>query len=150
MSAAKTFAVKLELQENYVFKADFGEFGDILTDEPAPLGQGEGPNPARLVAAAVANCLCASFIFALGKKKQKIADVVAEVTGQIDRVDEYWRIVSLDVAINADVDHISAEVVEDTTKQFEAFCIVTQSIRRGIPIHVEIKNKNNETLYLSE
>lgn len=69
MSISDGFSVKLELLENYIFKVDFGDFGDILTDEPAPLGNGEGPNPSRLIAAGVANCLCASLLFALRKFK---------------------------------------------------------------------------------
>ncbi len=149
MADQKSFSVHLELLENYVFKADFDEYGYILTDEPPPLGQGEGPNPARLIGAAVANCLSASLMFALGKKKQKVADLKAEVEGCIDRVDGYWRIVNLDVTIRADVDHIPEELVEEATRQFEAFCIVTQSIRRGIPIQVEIKDSQQKTLYSS-
>jgi uncharacterized OsmC-like protein len=149
MSDHKTFSVHLELLENYVFKADFDEFGYILTDEPPPLGEGEGPNPARLIGTAVANCLCASLIFALGKKKQKLAGIKAEVAGKIDRKDDFWRIVSIDVVISADVEGIPQEILDKAIQQFEAFCIVTQSIRDGIPINVEVKNSHQETLHSS-
>ena len=65
MSDNNQFSIQVQLIEDYLFKIDFGEFGDVLTDEPPPLGGGEGPNPARLVAAAVGNCLCASLLFSL-------------------------------------------------------------------------------------
>jgi uncharacterized OsmC-like protein len=95
MSDAKTFSLSLELLENYVFKIDFDDAGYILTDEPEPLGQGEGPNPARLVGPAVANCLCASLLFALRKKKQYLPSIQANVSGEMDRVDGFWRIVQI-------------------------------------------------------
>src|SRR3546814_1873356 len=44
---------------------------DLITDEPAPLGHDNGPNPSRLLLAAVANCLSASLLFALRKFKNQ-------------------------------------------------------------------------------
>ena len=67
MPETQTFVVTLELLDNYRFQVDFGDFGQILTDEPEPLGESLGPNPGRLLAASVANCLAASLLFAVGK-----------------------------------------------------------------------------------
>ena len=72
-----TFEVKLELLDNYKFAIDFGEFGEIISDEPEPLGGGEGPNPSRLLAAATANCLAASLMFAIRKYKGDPGKVTA-------------------------------------------------------------------------
>lgn len=33
----KTFNISLKLLENYLFEIDFGEFGNIMSDEPPPL-----------------------------------------------------------------------------------------------------------------
>lgn len=50
----KSFTVNLRLLENYLFEIDFGEFGNIMTDEAPPLGAGEGPSPSAMLAASVA------------------------------------------------------------------------------------------------
>lgn len=65
MSESNTFSLPLELLKNFEFTVDFNEYGYIITDEPPPLGKGEGPNLGRLVGAAVTNCLCASLLLAL-------------------------------------------------------------------------------------
>lgn len=145
MSADKGFNVKLELLENYIFKVDFGDFGDILTDEAPPLGSGEGPNPSGLVAAAVGNCLCASLLFALRKFKDSPTGIRAEVKGEMERQEGRWRIARMHVRMQLD----DAQVLEHLPKaleQFEDFCIVTQSIRKGIPVNVEVVDKNGRTL----
>ena len=150
MSDTKTFSLSLELLENFEFQIDFDEYGYIITDEPPPLGKGEGPNPARLVGAAVANCLCASLLFALKKKKQALPALRADIVGNIAKVDGFWRIVKISVDIHADTADVDPESLETAIQQFENFCIVTQSIRRGIPIHVELKNNAGQSLLSSD
>lgn len=149
MDDTNSFSVNLELLENFVFKIDFDEYGYILSDEPPPLGEGEGPNPARLVGAAVGNCLSASLLFALRKKKQLLPSLKANVKGEIERIDGFWRIARLNVAIDAQTSQVDSQALEHAIQQFENFCIVTQSIRRGIPVHVELRNENDELLLSS-
>lgn len=43
----------------------------LVTDEPPPLGGDAGPNPARLLGTAVANCLAASLLFSMRKFKNQ-------------------------------------------------------------------------------
>ncbi|AUM12568.1 OsmC family protein [Ketobacter alkanivorans] len=145
MSDHNQFSIRLELMEDYLFKIDFGEFGDVLTDEPPPLGKGEGPNPARMVAAAVGNCLCASLLFALRKKKDQPGNIQATVTGQLERIDGRWRIGKLDVVMQvANPDSLSH--LPSALEQFEDFCVVTQSIRQGIPVNVTVQDTAGNTL----
>lgn len=139
MSATPTFSVKLDLVEDYVFKVDFGDLGDIITDEPPPLGKGEGPNPSRLVAAAVANCLCASLLFALRKQKDAPMGIHAVVNGALERQDGRWRIGGLDVAMVVDDAELLAHLPK-ALETFEDFCVVTQSIRQGIPVSVTVRD----------
>lgn len=145
MSIDKGFNVKLELLENYIFKVDFGDFGDIITDEAPPLGSGEGPNPSGLVAAAVGNCLCASLLFALRKFKDSPTGVRAEVKGEMERQEGRWRIARMHVRMQLD-DPQLLEHLPKALEQFEDFCIVTQSIRKGIPVDVEVVDQNGRAL----
>lgn len=145
MSIDKGFNVKLELLENYIFKVDFGDFGDIITDEAPPLGSGEGPNPSGLVAAAVGNCLCASLLFALRKFKDSPTGIRAEVKGEMERQEGRWRIAQMHVRMQLD-DPQLLEHLPKALEQFEDFCIVTQSIRKGIPVDVEVVDQNGRAL----
>ncbi|WP_287816681.1 hypothetical protein, partial [Idiomarina sp.] len=83
----KEFSVSMELVDNYKFLVDFGSYGELVSDEPEPLGEGQGPNPSRILAASVANCLAASLMFALRKFKDEPGKVSAKVKGHLDRVD---------------------------------------------------------------
>ncbi|MBA53525.1 MAG: peroxiredoxin [Pseudomonadales bacterium] len=145
MSENNQFSISLELVEDYLFKIDFGEFGDVLTDEPPPLGAGEGPNPARLVAAAVGNCLCASLLFSLRKLKDAPGRVSATVQGELERVDGRWRIGKLDVVMQVE-NPDSLTHLPQALEKFEDFCVVTQSIRSGIPVNVRVEDSRGNTL----
>ena len=139
MSENNQFSISLELVEDYLFKIDFGEFGDVLTDEPPPLGAGEGPNPARLVAAAVGNCLCASLLFSLRKQKDSPGQVSATVKGELERQDGRWRIGKLDVVMQVE-NPDSLPHLPQALEKFEDFCVVTQSVRSGIPVTVRVED----------
>lgn len=67
--AASQFSIELAQQADYRFEARFDDpaLPPLVTDEPPPLGGGAGPNPARLLGTAVANCLAASLLFSLRK-----------------------------------------------------------------------------------
>ncbi|MCB1616668.1 MAG: OsmC family protein [Pseudomonadales bacterium] len=146
MSESKDFTVSLQLLENFVFKADFGEFGYIITDEPAPLGNGEGPNPARLVATGVANCLAASLLFALQRKKQRPKSLSAKAQGELKKIDGFWRIAHIDVSLDIDVEELDKAILQQSLALFEDYCIVTQSIRTGFPVNVSVTDQAGNTL----
>jgi uncharacterized OsmC-like protein len=137
-----SFKVDIRLIENYLFEIDFGDFGNFMTDEPEPLGNGEGPNPARLLAASVANCLCASLLFAVRKFREDPGTVTASVSGNMTRVNQRWRIERLDVAIQLGAKASDLPHLERALEQFEDFCVVTQSVRSGVPVAVTVTDKD--------
>lgn len=141
-----TFNVNLELLEDYTFKVDFDDMGYIITDEAPPLGKGEGPNPSRLVATAVANCLAASLIFALSKKKQKPKNLKAQAQGNLHRVNGLWRIEKISVNLDLDTDGIADDMLKEVLGVFEDYCIVTQSIREGIPVSLTVNDSQGNKL----
>ena len=147
MAEPATFKVQLRLISGYKFEIDFGEAGQLLSDEPAPLGAGEGPNPSRLLAAAVANCLAASLLFAVRKFKEDPGEVSAEVQGELERQEGRWRIGKLQVTLQLGADAAAIPHLERALSQFENFCVVTQSVRQGIAVSVEVRDKAGTVLH---
>jgi uncharacterized OsmC-like protein len=82
----ETVTVRLAQRQDYQFEVQFGPgVPPLLADEPAPLGQGQGPSPVQLLAAAVGNCLSDSLLFALRKFKQQPEPLQCEVSAEVGR-----------------------------------------------------------------
>lgn len=143
-NAHPTLRFGMKLLDNYVFEIDFGDFGKIITDEPEPLGQGEGPNPSRLLAASVANCLAASLMFAVRKFKGEPGEVSAEVVLSMHRVEGRLRVEKTDVTLQLGNTYENLPHIDKVIAQFEEFCVVTQSVRSGFDVNVEVRDLNGE------
>ncbi|HKB59540.1 MAG TPA: OsmC family protein [Gallionellaceae bacterium] len=143
------FTLKLARQDGYRFSVDFDLSGvpDLLLDEPAPLGEGSGPNASRLLAAAVANCLSASLLFCLNKFKQDPHEVVARVKGHMVRNEKgRLRVGGFDVEIRLGE---TVERLAHCAEQFEDFCVVTDSVRHGIPVTVRVLDAGGQVVHQS-
>ena len=138
------FKIELHQQADYRFEARFDRAGipNLITDEAAPLGRDAGPNPARLLAVAVANCLAASLLFALRKFKSDPQSVDASaVVSVVRNAQNRLRIGSIDVELRLGIDRAVAPMLERALAQFEDFCIVTQSVRSAIPVTVRVLDR---------
>ncbi|MGI1680047.1 MAG: OsmC family protein [Cellvibrionaceae bacterium] len=142
----KKFSLNIKLIENYLFQIDFGEFGNFMTDEPEPLGGGEGPNPSRMLAASVGNCLAASLLFASRKYGDDPGEISASVEGSITRVDNRWRITNINVHLQVDGNTDQLPNIQKALNQFEDFCVVTQSVRSGIDVDVTVMDRSGNKL----
>jgi organic hydroperoxide reductase OsmC/OhrA len=151
MTDSHSFTLTLEQEEGFDFRVKFDWPGnaDLLLDEPEPLGKRHGPNAARLVAAAVGNCLSASLLFCLKTKfKQNPGPLRASVTGQLARNERgRMRIGGLSVRIELAEGAEALQHLERCMDQFEDFCVVTESIRQGIPVDVEVVDASGRTLH---
>ncbi|TXM68524.1 OsmC family protein [Methylobacterium sp. WL12] len=127
---------------DYVFSVDFSKALPALrVDEAEPIGGGTGPNPEQLLIAGVANCLCASLVFALGKFRQDGGGVSAEATCRIGRNDdERLRIVGVDVRITLGATAADMPRIDRVLDQFQRFCTVSESVKLGIPIAVSVRD----------
>lgn len=150
MSENLHFSVELEQRSGYEFvvRFDHPEGAELLLDEPPPLGKEHGPNAARLVAAAVANCLSASLVFCMrGKFRQNPGPIRATATGTMERNERgRFRIAGIEVALSLSEKKGGMPHQERCLEQFEDFCIVTQSIRRGIPVSVTVVDAEGNPL----
>jgi len=137
-----TVSVTVTQQNNYQFLVDFGAaMPQLLGDEPAPLGAGEGPSPSHLLLSAVANCLSSSLYFAVQKYKQDAGGITTTASARIDRNEEN-RLRVLDIAVTIRLGKAGAEIghLDRILSQFEPFCTVSQSVRHGIPITVAVED----------
>ena len=147
MAEPAPFSVQLRLLDGYKFEIDFGDAGLLFSDEPPPLGEGEGPNPSRLLAAAVANCLAASLLFAVRKFKEDPGPVNAEVRGELERQDGRLRITKLSVDLQLANDTAAMPHLARALSQFENFCVVTQSVRQGIEVSVQVRDSDGQLVH---
>ena len=140
------FSIELEEVEGYLFNVDFGNT-ELLVDEPPPLGEGKGPNASRLLTAAVANCLSASLTFCLRKFKQEVSGMKTTAKTNLTRNEKgRLRIGSIEVSIRLaeNYDHL-----DRCLAQFEDFCVVTASVRQGIPVKVRVLDFEGNILHES-
>lgn len=141
MSEDDGIRLLLEQEGPYAFRISFEGTGlDALhTDESAPLGEGTGPNPTHLLLAGVANCLSASLLFALRKYKNAPGPIRAEISASTERnAQGRLRIPRAKVTIRLAEPAASLERFDRALAQFEQFCTVTQSVRDGIEVEVEV------------
>ena len=107
MSETRDYKVSLRYSRGYEFVATFpdGEgLPPIVFDEPPPLGEGSGPNAAAVLAAAIGDCLAASFAFCLRKVRLEPLDINAEVVAHVARNEQgRFRIKGIDVELAPEV-----------------------------------------------
>ncbi len=134
------FTLELEQIKDFEFRVRFDkpQYADLQLDEPAPLGADTAPNASRILAAAVANCLTASLLFCARKSRADLGPLHTHVTARIVRNErQRLRIGAIDVEI--DPQFSDPGKASRCLELFEDFCMVTESVRHGIPIAVSVK-----------
>ena len=143
------FTIELVQQRDYRFEARFDNPAVplLLTDEPPPLGADSGPNPARLLTVAVANCLSASLLFAMRKFRNEPGPLRARATTTLAR-NEHNRLRVAGIAVDIHLGQPVAEFqsVDRILAQFEEYCVVTQSVRAAIPVEVRVLDSRGTVL----
>jgi uncharacterized OsmC-like protein len=106
-----------------------------------------GPNPSRMLALGVLGCLSASFIFCLKKRNFNVDDFKSEAEVTIARNEKgFWRVKKIDVNIEPKIEDPEAlkrakqclKETKDGVSFFEQYCIVTQSVRTGVEVNVNL------------
>lgn len=140
-SEERKLAVSLRLESGYRFEADFGLPGieSLTLDEPAPLGEGAGPNPARLLALAVANCLASSLLFCLRKARIEADAMEASAEATMARNEKgRLRVTAIDVKLAPRVASADVPRMTRCLEIFEDFCPVTAVVRKGVDVRVTV------------
>lgn len=145
---AQNVTVTVTRRSGYQFEIDFGAaLPAVFSDEPPPLGLGQGPTPNHLLLAAVANCLSASLTFALSKFKNDPGTLRAVARSTVDRnAQGRLRIQRIEVEIQLQRPGTDYEHLDRILAQFEDFCTVSMSVREGIPIDVRVLDGSGAVL----
>jgi len=123
----------------YEFVATFGDVEPLVFDEPPPLGEGSGPNAAAVLAAAVGACLATSFTYCLRKVRLEPVGVTASVVAHLEQNTQgRFKISGIDVELAPELLEDDAARLVRCEQLFEDFCVVTESVRRGLPVHVKV------------
>lgn len=140
-AADVTFTIELVQRDGFSFEVHFDvpSMPALLTDEPPPLGHDAGPDPARLLAAAVGNCLSASLLFALRKFGNNLQAMRSVARTTLSRNDHgRLRVGRIDVDLHLPAVASDLKGLPRALAQYEDFCIVTQSVRAGFPVEAQV------------
>jgi uncharacterized OsmC-like protein len=141
-SDQSVFTTKLERIKDYQFKVKFDapDIPELMTDEAMPPGKNSGPSPSRLLSAAVGNCLSSSLVFCLNKGRIPLQTLETSVETLLRRNENgRWRIVVLNVRLRPVVEEENVSKSKRCLELFEDFCIVTESVRKGIEVNVDVE-----------
>lgn len=136
------FSISVDQVRDYEFLVKFDKepMPELRMDEPPPLGRGTGPSAARVLAAAIGNCLSASLLFCSRKARVNIERIHTEVKVQIVRDEnKRLRVGAVEVTIDPHLAGGERDKAQRCLGLFEDFCTVTQSIRRGIDVQVTVE-----------
>jgi len=143
MSEEKVHHVTVRLARGYQFVAEFNDLPDapsILFDEPEPLGDSRAPSAAAVLSAAVGNCLAASLTYCLRRARMDVEGMTAQVTTHVAKNDSgRYRVRNIEVELTPVIGDSAAPTVDRCEALFEDFCIVTASVKQGIPVHIALK-----------
>jgi len=143
MEEQRTLHATVSLVRGYQFVAEFPDTEGnraILLDEPRPLGENRAPNAAALLGAAIGDCLAASLTLCLRKSRATVDGMTASVVTHVARNDEgRFRVTGIDVDLVPELGLGTSDRLDRCSAIFEDFCIVTESVRRGIEVRVSVK-----------
>ena len=146
--ASKIATAHVQLVDGFRFTATFPDVPDataITLDEAAPLGTGAGPTPAGLLAAAIGGCLSASLTLCLNKARLDPDAVNAHVTARMGLNESGRpRIEAIDVDLTPCFAGADNSGFNRCKTLYEDFCIVTESVRHGIPVNVHLARCGEE------
>jgi uncharacterized OsmC-like protein len=149
MAEERGFTVTMEQLDEFEFRVKFGMDGvdDLVMDEPEPVGHDRGPNASRVLAAALGNCLTASLLFCLRKSRVETTGMKTTVTGTMTRNEKgRMRIGGLHARLTVEGLGENAPKAQRCLGLFEDFCVVTASVRNGVPIEVEVVDEHGNRL----
>ncbi|MHA1372577.1 MAG: OsmC family protein [Promethearchaeota archaeon] len=130
---------------NIGFNASTRQFNEILIDEPAEFhGDDRGPSSVEYLGISIGGCIGTSFAYCLKRMELNVDEFDVDVDVKMTHVESEegnpLRIVKINVNINVKL--LDGDDDEDLLnlciKSVKKYCVVTQSIMRGIPVEISV------------
>jgi organic hydroperoxide reductase OsmC/OhrA len=153
MSEEGRFKIDLRQEQGFEIRVafDWKRVPDLLMDEPPPLGEQKGPNASRLLAAAAANCLSASLLYCVFKDDPPDGCLRAEaICVMVRNEKKRLRIGRMEITLILGDAVLQSPRFARCKDLFEDFCVVSASIRQGIPMQVTLRDEAGNLLHRSE
>ena len=148
MSDIHLHQVDLRLVSKYRVMAEFPEVSgkpSLLFDEGSPIGDGQGPNAAMVLGAAIGDCLSATLMNCLIRAQVEVEALTATVITQVARNHNgRFRISGIEVELCPTVAPGGRAGLERCQAIFQGYCTVTESVREGIPVTVSFAQLASE------
>jgi uncharacterized OsmC-like protein len=141
------FSVNVEQVDGFEFRVRFdkSQYAELGLDEPAPLGRDTAPNAARILAAAIGNCLSASLVFCTKRSGVALQGLETDVSMDLVRnAQKRVRIGKVEVVLHPRFEDQAS--LADCLERFEDFCVVTQSVREGLDVRVHVDTRSAAAL----
>ncbi len=135
--------VGINSEEEMIFRCNLGQIrmNDLFIDEQHRKPTDKiGPNPSKLLALSVLGCLAASFTFCLQKRNFSLSNIEGKAVITSIRNDKgFWRLKKIDIKLIPKIDNPKIRKGADQCRKFfEQFCIISESVREGIEINVNL------------
>jgi uncharacterized OsmC-like protein len=134
--------INISWMDDFGFKADVRQFKNILLDEPQSFkGSDRGPSPVEYILLGIGGCLGASFIHCCKINNLKIKRLELIVDGKMTHNQPYNHLELVNVNTELNIIDFKGKKDEDLEKcinNFKHYCVVTNSLIRGLPIDVKV------------
>jgi len=137
--------VTLNYSEKQHFIASARHFDEIHIDEPESFhGTDKGPSPVEFFLIGIGGCLGSTFAYCLQKQNIEIDALEVVVDGHLKHAGPKLSLklvnIEAELLISAKDDD-NSEKIELCIKNFQDYCIVTNSITQGVPIDIKVSRK---------
>ena len=143
------------------FDGEVRHFPKVICDEPPEFhGSDTGPSSIEYLLLAIGACQGTSFGFAIDKYDAKIKNLEIEVKGDMHHIDRHGnldkergllRLIGVEITFyiepeeNIDNPEENLENIDMAFRAFKKYCVVTESVNRGIPRNSSYKIYKKES-----
>ena len=125
--------------------------GELLQEDPSPMGPGHGPEAVSTFVASATYCMASSLNYYLAKARVVPEELSARGHAEMRLTEEMFRrIERLDIDIHIVVTEKEMKRLMRALERFTELCIITESIKGSFPINVRVRHPWGMHLAVSE